>query len=88
MCTFVEGDWLAIFVDGRHLGGQRLHANHINLFRPEVLLRCLGEVRVLDVGLGSRFWDGLGGGRAATVEQTLSLSGIVAHVLLGNLGGM
>lgn len=81
-------DLFVISLLGACLSGHRLHARHINLFRLEVLLGRLGEVRLLDVGLGSRLRGGLGGGRATTVKQTLSLSCVVAHVLLGNLGGV
>lgn len=60
------------------------------LGRLEVLLRGSREIRVLHSG-------GRGGGRCsacgrsrglAATEQLLSLGGVVAHVLLGNLGSL
>lgn len=52
-----------------------------------VVLRRLGEVGVL-VLLGGELDSGLRRGRASTANQLLSLGGVVAHILLGDLSSL
>lgn len=56
------------------------------LLAPQVHLRGLGEIRVLQVRLG-RLRGSLGGSGSAT-DHLLGLCGVVAHVLLGDLGSL
>lgn len=60
------------------------------LGRLEVLLRGSREIRVLHSAGGGGGWcSACGRSRGLTAtEQLLSLGGVVAHVLLGNLGGL
>lgn len=75
------GDWR---LEGHQ--GLRLRLEVLLRLGLDVLRRRGGEVLRL-VGLGGGLRDDLGRARAAP-NHLLSLGGVVAHVLLGDLGGL
>lgn len=88
MCSLVEGDYHSPNWVLRLREQGLLHTCEVSLFAREALLRGLREVCRVDIGLRSRLRGEFGRGRATAVKQRLSFGSVVAHVLLGDLGGL